>query len=58
MFSFRNCKKEILQLELTIEHQQKQLNELRTIVLTLSSQIDKLQTQIEELNKTKYGKSL
>jgi cell division protein FtsB len=58
MFKFYNCKKEILQLELTIEHQQKQLDELRTIVLSLSTQIDKLQTQIENLNQTKYGKSI
>lgn len=58
MFKFRNCKREILQLELTIEHQQKQLDELRSIVLSLSVQIDKLQTQIENLNQIKYGKSI
>jgi uncharacterized coiled-coil protein SlyX len=58
MFKFNNCRKEILQLELTIEHQQKQLDELRSIVLNLSVQIDKLQTQIENLNQIKYGKSI
>jgi uncharacterized coiled-coil protein SlyX len=58
MFNFNNCKRELLQLELTIEHQQKQLDELRSIVLNLSVQIDKLQTQIENLNQIKYGKSI
>ena len=58
MFKFNNCKKELLQLELTIEHQQAQINELRALVLTLSTEISKLHSVIEELNKNKYGKSI
>lgn len=58
MFGFDDCTKKILQLELTIEHQQRQMDELRTIVLNLSSQIELLQKEIHSLNETKYGKSI
>jgi len=58
MFKFSNCSKKILQLELTIEHQQNQMNELRAIVLTLSTQIELLQNEIHKLTETKYGKGL
>lgn len=58
VFKFNNCKERILQLELTIEHQQSQMNELRTIVLALVTEIDKLQKEIHTLNESKYGKSI
>jgi len=58
MFGFDDCTKKILQLELTIEHQQNQMDELRSIVLSLVTQIDKLQKEIHTLNETKYGKSI
>ena len=58
MFSFNNCNKKILQLELTIEHQQNQMNELRAIVLTLSNQIELLQNEIHKLTENKYGKGI
>jgi len=55
---FNGCKKKMLQLELTIEHQQKQMNELRAIVLTLSSEINKMQKDLEHYNSSRYGKSI
>jgi cell division protein FtsB len=58
MFQFNNCKKKVLQLELTIEHQQKQMDELRSIVLSLVTEIDKLQKEIHTLTESKYGKSI
>lgn len=58
MFGFDDCTKKILQLELTIEHQQNQMDELRSIVLALVNQIDKLQNEIHKLTEIKYGKSI
>jgi len=57
MFGFDDCTKKILQLELTIEHQQIQMDELRSIVISLVNQIDKLQNEIHTLTEIKYGKS-
>ena len=54
IFKRFNCNKRILQLELTIEHQQAQMDDLRKIVLELSAQINSLQVEINHLvNKTK-----
>jgi len=58
MFGFDDCTKKILQLELTIEHQQLQMDELRSIVLSLVNQIDKLQNEIHLLTEHKYGKGI
>jgi uncharacterized coiled-coil protein SlyX len=58
MFGFDDCTKKILQLELTIEHQQNQMDELRNIVLTLVNQIESLQKEIHTLTEFKYGKSI
>jgi len=58
MFGFDDCTKKILQLELTIEHQQHQMDELRSIVLSLVNQIELLQKEIHTLNESKYGKSI
>lgn len=58
MFGFDDCTKKILQLELTIEHQQHQMDELRNIVLSLVTEIGKLQNEIHKLTESKYGKSI
>jgi cell division protein FtsL len=58
MFRFDDCTKKILQLELTIEHQQQQMDDLRKIILELSNQINSLQLEIKHLSETKYGKGL
>ena len=45
-------------IELKIEHQQKQIDELRALLLELSKQINSIQTEINYLSNTKYGKGL
>ena len=58
MFGFDDCTKKILQLELTIEHQQQQIDDLRKIILELSSQINTLTIEINHLVESKHGKSI
>jgi hypothetical protein len=48
----------IFDLVLKMEHQQKQMDELRTMVLELSKQINTLQIEVNYLSDTKYGKGL
>lgn len=48
----------LLDIELKLEHQQRQLDELREIVLILSKDINTLQIEINYLSNTKYGKGL
>ena len=60
---FKNKEKDdlyyrLLDIQLKLEHQQKQVDELREIVLTLSKDINALQTEINYLSNTKYGKGL
>jgi uncharacterized coiled-coil protein SlyX len=45
-------------LELKVESQQKQIIELRELVLELSKQINSLQIEIDYLVNNKYGKSI
>lgn len=45
-------------LELKLESQQKQISELRQLVLELSKQINSLQLEINYLAESKYGKSI
>jgi uncharacterized coiled-coil protein SlyX len=45
-------------LELRIEAQQRQIDELRTLVLELSKQINSLQLEVNYLSESKYGKSI
>jgi len=48
----------IFDLVLKLEHQQKQMDELRAMVLQLSKQVNSLQIEINYLSNSKYGKSL
>jgi archaellum component FlaC len=48
----------LFDLTLKLEHQQKQMNELRELVLELSKQINSLQIEVNYLSNSKYGKSL
>ena len=45
-------------MELKLEAQQKQISELRELVLQLSKQINSLQIEIDYLANNKYGKSI
>ncbi len=45
-------------LQLKVEAQQKQISELRTLVLELSKQINTLQIELDYLAQNKYGKSI
>jgi hypothetical protein len=45
-------------IELKIEAQQKQIDELRQLVLELSKQINSLQIELDYLSNNKYGKGI
>lgn len=45
-------------LELKLEAQQKQIDDLRKLILELSSQINSLQIEVAYLSNNKYGKSI
>ena len=45
-------------LELKLEAQQKQINELRELVLQLSKDINSLQIEVNYLSNNRYGKGL
>ncbi len=45
-------------MELKLEAQQKQIDELRQLVLELSSQINSLTIEVNYLSNNKYGKSI
>jgi hypothetical protein len=48
----------IFDLVLKLEHQQKQMDELRAMVLELSKQVHSLLIEIYYLSYSQYGKSL
>jgi uncharacterized coiled-coil protein SlyX len=48
----------LLDIELKLEHQQRQMDELRDIVLTLSKEINALQIEMNYLSNSKYGKGI
>jgi hypothetical protein len=54
----RTIDSSIFDLVLKLEHQQKQMDELRAIVLELSKQVNSLQIEINYLSNSQYGKSL
>jgi len=45
-------------MELKLEAQQKQIDELRQLILELSSQINTLTIEVNYLSNNKYGKSI
>jgi polyhydroxyalkanoate synthesis regulator phasin len=54
----RTIDSNLFDLTLKLEHQQKEMNELRELVLELSKQVHTLQIEINYLSNAKYGKSL
>jgi uncharacterized coiled-coil protein SlyX len=51
-----NCN--LYDLQLKVEAQQRQINELRELVLQLSKDINSLTIEVNYLTNNKYGKSL
>jgi archaellum component FlaC len=45
-------------LQLKVENQQKQIDELRQLVLSLSKEINSLTIEVNYLSNEKYGKSI
>jgi uncharacterized coiled-coil protein SlyX len=45
-------------LELKMEHQQKQIDEIRTLVLEISKQLNTIEIELNYLSNQKYGKSI
>ena len=45
-------------LQLKVEAQQKQIDELRQLILQLSKDINSLQIEVSYLSNQKYGKSI
>jgi uncharacterized coiled-coil protein SlyX len=45
-------------LELKMEHQQKQLDDLRTMILEISKQLNTIEIELNYLSNTKYGKGI
>lgn len=57
IFKKFNCTKKLIQLELDIEHQQKQIDELRSLLLALSTSVNQIQTQLN-YHIDKLGKGI
>lgn len=58
MFRKEKFNSSLYDLELKIEAQQKQIDELRQLVLELSSQINTLTIEVNYLSNNRYGKSI
>lgn len=62
MFKIFKCKDKfnstLYDLELKFEAQQKQIDELRTMILEISKQVNTIQIELDYLVNNKYGKSI
>jgi archaellum component FlaC len=58
LFRKEKFNSELYDLELKIENQQKQINELRELVLQLAKEINSLTIEVNYLSNEKYGKSI
>jgi cell division protein FtsL len=58
IFKRRKFNSTVYDLELKIEQQQHQIDDLRKIILELSSQINTLTIEINYLSNIRYGKSI
>jgi histone deacetylase complex regulatory component SIN3 len=47
-----------LDIELKLEHQQRQIDELREMLLTLSRDINSIQIELNYISNSKYGKGI
>ncbi len=58
MFRKEKFNSTLYDMELKLEAQQRQLDELRQLVLQLSKEINSLQLEVAYLSNQKYGKSI
>jgi uncharacterized coiled-coil protein SlyX len=58
LFRKKEMDAKILDIQLKLEHQQRQVDELRAIVLELTKEINSLTLQINHLSESKWGKGL
>ena len=48
----------LLDIELKLEHQQRQIDELREMILAVCKDINSLQIEMNYLSNSKYGKGI
>ena len=58
LFKRKKFDTNLYDIELKMEHQQKQIDDLRKMILELSSQINTLTMEVNYLSNNKYGKSI
>ena len=58
IFKRRKFNSTLYDIELRLEQQQKQIDDLRVMILELSKQINQLQIEVNYLVNNKYGKSI
>jgi len=58
LFQKEKFNSSLYDLELRLEAQQKQIDELRELVLQLSKEINSLTIEVNYLSNQKYGKSI
>ena len=58
LFKRKGFDRNLYDIELKMEHQQKQIDDLRKMILELSSQINSIQLELNYLSNNKYGKGI
>ena len=58
IFKRRKFNSTLYDIELKLEQQQKQIDDLRKMILELSAQINSLTIEVNYLSNSKYGKSI
>ena len=58
LFRKEKFNSDLYNLELRIEAQQKQMDDLRVMILEISKQVNTIQIELDYLVNNKYGKSI
>jgi uncharacterized coiled-coil protein SlyX len=58
LFRKEKFNSDLYNLELKIEAQQKQMDDLRVMILEISKQVNTIQIELDYLVNNKYGKSI
>lgn len=58
IFKRKKFNSSLYDLEMKIANQQEQINELRTMILQISRELNSLSIEINYLSEKKYGKSI